>query len=561
MTNTFYTNVEQMGADILYRGYERGKAVTKKIRFSPTLYIKTNNEDEATHTSLIGGHALKPKHFENSYAMREFIERYKDVHGFGMYGSNSLVTQFIQETFPDEIEYDPSLVNIFQYDIEVNISGEPVHADSVVVNTRLFGVEDRKKLGDIRKSHLLNLYEVDDGTGTFTTYKNSGWSKHINAKYPDVETADQEITAISIKSSKRDEYYLLSLKGYDKKKTESGIDPDKIKFYEFDDEKELLRKFIRIWCNEYPEIITGWNVEFFDIQYTITRIIRLLGETAANSLSPWGKLKKVTVEKFGRKQNSYKIYGMTVIDYMDAFKKFGYKYGAQESYKLDHIAHVVLGEKKLSYEEYGTLGKLWIFDPQLYNDYALKDTKLIQRMEEEAALIALIMTMAYQSGVNYADTLGTVGIWESTLYRKLMLDHEVPNVKTGAGERGAELVGGYVKPPRVGMSKWVVSLDLNSLYPHLMMQYNMGPDTIVPELRQAVSVDMVLDEQYENDDLNGYSVCANGAVFRNDKRGVIPDIIDEYYTRRAQVKREMLSFESVEEALKAELEKRGLQVD
>ena len=555
---SFYTSVEQIGNDILYRGYEKGKPVTKRVKFSPTLYIKTNNEDEATHASLIGDNYLKPKQFETASQMREFIERYKDVHGFGMYGSNSLIAQFIRDKFPGKIEYDPALINLFQYDIEVNISGEPQCADSVEVNTILFGEKERITLGEMRRSHLLTMYKVEDEDGEFKPYAETKWSKHINAKYPDVDTADQEITAISIKSSKSERYTLLSLKGYDKKKTQSGIHPDLIDFFEFDDEKEMLRKFVRIWQNEYPEIITGWNVEFFDIQYTITRIIKLLGETTANSLSPWGKLKKITVEKFGRQQSSYKIYGMTVIDYMDAFKKFGYKYGPQESYKLDHIAHVVLGEKKLSYEEYGTLSKLWIFDPQLYNDYALKDTKLIQRMEEEAALIALIMTMAYQSGVNYSDTLGTVGIWESTLYRKLMLDNVVPNVKTGAGERANELVGGYVKPPRVGMSKWVVSFDLNSLYPHLMMQYNMGPDTIVHELRQPVSVDMVISGHYKNEELPGYSVCANGAVFRNDQVGVIPAIIDEYYSRRSHVKKEMLSLESNEQSIKAELEKRGL---
>jgi len=237
---------------------------------------------------------------------------------------------------------------------------------------------------------------------------------------------------------------------------------------------------------------------------------------------------------------------------MDAFKKFGYKYGPQESYKLDHIAYVVLGENKLDYSEYGNLTALYDQNPQLYLDYNLKDTYLIQRMEDETSLLALVLTVAYGGGVNYSDAFGTVGIWETTIYRRLIKDKIVPTVKGNPGQRAGDLVGGYVKDPKPGMHPWVVSFDLNSLYPHLMLQYNMSPETYVNGRREFVTQDMVLNDDFNNEDPS-VSVAANGACFTNQKLGIIPEIIDEYYNNRKQIKKQMLA---VEQQLEVETDSR-----
>ena len=180
-------------------------------------------------------------------------------------------------------------------------------------------------------------------------------------------------------------------------------------------------------------------------------------------------------------------------------------------------------------------------NPQLYLDYNLKDTQLIQRMEDESGLLALVLTVAYGGGVNYKDAFGTVGIWETTIYRKLLEENIVPSLKTSPGERAGELVGGYVKDPKVGMHPWVVSFDLNSLYPHLMLQYNLSPETYVEDHRENVSQEMVLSGKYHNN--SEYAVCANGACFSKEKLGIIPKIIDEYYNRHSLIKKDMLKVE------------------
>jgi len=485
----FYTNVERFINEIRVRGYENGRAFTRKIKFKPTLYVRAKDPAMATHKALQGNTPLGGVRFDSMTEARDWLGRYQDVHGFEIAGTQNYVTQFIQQEYPDEIDFDITKINIVSFDIEVDVSNG----------------------------------------------------------YADMDQADKEITSIAYKSSKSDTYHLLGRKDFNKHQTITGIDPDNIQFMKFDSEEALLRRFIQIWQTEYPEVVTGWNVEYFDIQYIVTRIIRLLGEETAKKLSPWGLIKPKSRTMFGKEHRTYDISGVSIIDYMDAFKKFGYKYGPQESYKLDHIAHVVLGEKKLDYSEYGNLTQLYEQNPQLYLDYNLKDTQLIQRMEDESGLLSLVLTVAYGGGVNYTDAFGTVGIWETTIYRRLMKDGVVPPLKSGPGERAGELVGGYVKDPKVGMHPWVVSFDLNSLYPHLMLQYNLSPETYVSDHRENVSQEMVLSGRYQNE--SQYAVCANGACFSKDKLGIIPEIIDEYYNRRKGIKQDMLK---VEQAIETE---------
>jgi DNA polymerase elongation subunit (family B) len=493
--SNFYTNVERFGNNILWRGYENGRRFERKVEYSPTLFVTSKDKSKNTgYRTLIGANPVVPMKQDTMRDAKEFLEKYKDVHGFEVCGSTNYIAQFIQEQYPNEIEFDASLINIASFDIEVDIS---------------------------------------DG-------------------YANINEADKEITSIAYKSSKSDTYHLLGRKDYDKSKTLLDIDPENIQFMKFEDEKALLRRFKQIWTNDYPDIVTGWNVEYFDIQYIITRMKVLFGEEWIKDLSPWRNIRQQTREFFGKVQSTYTIGGITIVDYMDAFKKFGYKYGPQESYKLDHIAYVVLGEKKLDYSEYGTLTELYEKNPQLYLDYNLKDTWLIQRFEDETGLLALVMTVAYGGGVNFSDAFGTVGIWETTLYRRLIKEGIVPPVKSGPGARAGDLVGGYVKDPKVGMHPWVVSFDLNSLYPHLMLQYNMSPETYVHDRREYVTQDMVLNDQYQNND-KSVSVAANGVCFTNEKLGVIPSIIDEYYGNRKVIKKKMLE---VEQALENATDKK-----
>lgn len=539
----FYTNAVRYGNKILWRGYENGRKFMRKVDYTPSLYLE--NTTGCGLFSLDKNKPLKRYEFETMAEAKKFTENFGNVHGSTIYGNTNYISQFLADMYPGEISFDESKITILKFDIEVDIS-----------------------------------------TGK-----------------PNMASANKPITSISLKFSTSNTYWLLGLKDYDKTKTETGIDPDHITFHKFANETEMLSFFVKLWTNNYPDVVTGWNCEYFDIQYVVTRIAGLLGDDKANSLSPWGIVKPVTKEMYGKMQNTYHIYGISILDFMDAFKKFGYKYGTQETYKLDHIAHVVLGENKLSYEEYGSLTKLYEMNPQKYLDYNLKDTHLIQRMQEETALLSLVFTVAYEAGVNYKETFGTVGIWETILYRRLLSNNIMPAIKGPAGVMSANLVGGFVKDPIPGKYRWVVSFDLNSLYPHLMKQYNMSPETLMKGLGYDFIVEQFnkikhnydfdtsdLDEYIDSGGLHkafydidntlfgdgstetertmfgkiismlGVSVCANGVLFSNAKRGTIPNIIDEKYGVRKKVKGKMLGVETDIEDIKAELKRRGVDV-
>jgi DNA polymerase elongation subunit (family B) len=480
MTSDFYTDVSRYSNYILLRGYRNGKQFSERIKYEPSLWVRSQKETNTR--GFIDGNFLSRKKFPSISDLSDYINSYKDVSGMDMYGNTNYIAQFIQEYYPTEIQFDMSLINIFNFDIEV---------------------DTEKKL-------------------------------------PNIKDPDNEIISVSIKSSKSDFYHLIGLKDFDPTKTVSNIDPSKIIYTKVSSEKELLLKFISIWCSDYPDIVTGWNVEYFDIWYLISRIIKVLGEGAAKQLSPWKFIKKETRELFKRQQSTYNIVGISIIDYMDAFKKFGYKYGPQETYKLDHIANVVLGLKKLDYSEYGSLAELYKQNPQLFLDYNLVDTHLIQMLEDETALLSLVLTIAYSGGVNYQEAFGTVGIWETIIYRNLLSRGIVPKIKSGPGE-SAELLGGHVKVPVPGMYRWAVTLDLASLYPHLIMQFNMSPETFMRDHKEYISQEMIISGDYNK--ATEYSVAPNGACFSNSTIGIIPEIIQQEYDSRSVVKKEMLLVE------------------
>ena len=498
----FYTKIERYGNNILWVGYDNGKRFYKKVPYQPTFYVedRKNAGDSPKHVSLIGDKPLKPVLCESMKGGTEFIERYKDVENMAMCGNTNYVAAFTYDKYPGKIQFDPSVINIFKFDIEVDIS----------------------------------------------------------KKKPDMNLADNYITSIASKSSKSDLYYVFGTKDYDPYKTVTGIDPDKIVYVKCQSETELLRKFVDLWVSDYPDVVTGWNCELFDIAYLVKRIENVLGVSTVKRLSPWGHVREKTFEMFNKPQRTYVISGISIVDYMHAFKKFGYKYGTLQSYKLDHVASVVLGSNKLSYDEYGTLTELYNKNPQLYLDYNLYDTRLVEMMEEQAALLSLTFTVAYKSGVNYNDAFGTVGVWDTTIFRALMDQGRVPFVKKVSGETSGGITGGYVKSPHTGLKDWVVSFDLNSLYPHLMMQYNMSPETYQHNVAENVSQDMILNGDYKNS--TKYAVAATGACFTKDRIGIIPEIIDSYYTERAEIKQEMLRAESKLESIKEEIERRQNQI-
>ena len=479
----FYTNVSRYGNMLLYRGYDNGKKILHKVKYAPTLYVSTNRP---TNWKALDGTPVGEVNFDSMREANEWVSRNKHVAGREIFGNTRYISAFINEQFPGHIEFNRNLINVTTIDIEV---------------------------------------QSDDG-------------------FPEPDRADNPVTAITIKNNIDNTYYVWGLGDYDTEK--SLMKTHRVVYKKFDTEANLLIDFITHWSqpSNYPDVITGWNTRFFDIPYLINRISKLIGEVYAKRLSPWGMVERREITKQGRTQVAYELKGISMMDYMELFIKFGYSYGAQESYRLDHIANVVLGEKKLSYEEHGSLFSLYKNDFQKFIDYNIKDVELVDRLEDKMGLITLAMTIAYKGGVNYQDTFGTTAIWDTIIYRKLHENKIV--VPFSEDKTKSSYPGGYVKDPHVGIHDNVVSFDLNSLYPSIIMQYNMSPETIAEGEVTKVDIEAVLTHSQKLDN-KGKALAANGKYFNTNKVGIVPMIIDEMYNERVGIKQEMITAQKAKE--------------
>ncbi len=403
---------------------------------------------------------------------REFYKRYDEVENFEIYGNDRYIYQYISEKYP----------------------------------------EDEIKF-DISKIKLVTL--------DIETTSEQG--------FPDVESCVEEILAITIQDYTTKQIVTWGSKPF--KNTRNDVI-----YHHCPTEYELLTSFINYWMQDVPDVITGWNIQLFDIPYICKRLNRVLGEKLMKRFSPWGLVSEGEIHVMGRTHIVFDVGGVTQLDYIDLYKKFTYK--AQESYRLDYIAQVELGQKKLDHSEYDTFKDFYTKGWQKFIEYNIIDVELVDRLEDKMKLIELCLTMAYDAKVNYNDVFYQVRMWDTIIYNYLKKRNIVIPPKNRS-QKNEKYAGAYVKEPKPGKYDWVVSFDLNSLYPHLIMQYNISPETIRETKHPSSSVERILNEEVT--DFNPeYATCANGAQYRKDIRGFLPELMDKMYGDRVVFKRRML---------------------
>ena len=349
--------------------------------------------------------------------------------------------------------------------------------------------------------------------------------------FPDPESCSEEMLTISIQDNATKQIITWGRKAY----TPSQ---ENVTYHHHEDEIEMLNAFLYWWTNNTPDVITGWNVRLYDIPYLCGRISRIMGEKKMKLLSPWGLVSQDEAYISGRKFNVYDIAGLTTLDYLELYKKFTYK--AQESYRLDYIAQVELGQKKLDHSEFDTFKDFYRGNWKKFVDYNIIDVELVDRLEDKMKLIELALTMAYTAKVNYVDVMYQVRMWDTIIYNYLKRRNIVIPPKDRS-EKDSKFAGAYVKEPKPGKYDWVVSFDLNSLYPHLIMQYNISPETLVEEKHPSATVDRILEEKLSFEMYKDYAVCANGAMYRKDVKGFLPELMEKMYAERVIFKKRMLA--------------------
>jgi len=314
----------------------------------------------------------------------------------------------------------------------------------------------------------------------------------------------------------------------------------KIFYNECDDEDDLIENFLQWWETNYPHIVTGWNCKFFDIPYLVNRIKNLNKQPAR--LSPVGVLNDRSVVIAGRENQFYTLVGVSTLDYIDLYKKFTYK--VRESYRLDYIGSVELGLKKLSVEDVQGYD-LYKTNYQKFIEYNIRDVEIVEKLEEKMKLLELVITLAYESKINFEDVFSPVRTWDAIIYNFLKRKNIIIPQQTDQGER-KEIIGAYVKEPQAGLHKWVVSFDLNSLYPHLIQQYNISPETlydgVVCSDSRDIGVTGLLEQKLDTDYLKTkqLTLTPNGQHFTLKKKGFLPQLMEDMYNERVAFKKKML---------------------
>ena len=358
--------------------------------------------------------------------------------------------------------------------------------------------------------------------------------------FPDPYLANEPITAIAIKYI-NGAMTVFACGDY-------KVQGDEV-YIKCDDEYNLCKKFLRFWEENCPDAISGWNIKFFDIPYIVNRFNKILGEDETKKLSPWGYINSRKTVMNNRELVAYDFVGVSTLDYIELYRWYAPGGKSQESYSLNNICNVELGESKISYEEFDNLHQLYKLNHQKFIEYNIKDVELVLKLEQKLKLIELGLTLAYDTKTNYEDIFAQTRMWDSLIYnylfeRKIIVPPKSHNSKTAAFE------GAYVKEVQVGKHDWVASFDLNSLYPHLMMQYNISPETLIEvsdydkEMRdvisKGVSVDKMIEQNVDTSKLTGVTITPNGQFFRTDKQGFLPKMLEEMYVDRSKFKKLML---------------------
>ncbi len=493
----FYTNVVMSGDYLLVRGVDDRGKRYKDRVRYSPTHFVPSKNFDSKYRTL-DGLPVESVQPGSIKDCRRFADRYDGVDNFQIYGNSNYNYCYISDEYPNDVVYDKDSLVIVNIDIE-----------------------------------------VDSRNG-----------------FPEPEHASETVVSITSKTNDG-QIWVVGLKPLERPLEPIG----KVHYIMCEDEEHLLSTFIEYWNDIEPDIVTGWNVQFFDIPYLINRIINVLGEKEAKRLSPWKRFTTRNTIIHGKQHQAMNLLGVSILDYLEMYKKFTYT--QQESYRLDHIGHVEVGERKLDYSEFSNLHTLYDNDFQTFIEYNIRDVELVDKIDNKMKFIDMVLALAYSAKVNYNDVFAQVRMWDTMIYNHLKTKNIVIPPKDNS-EKNTQYEGAYVKEPILGMHKWIVSFDLNSLYPHLIMQYNVSPETLVD--RSNVSKDITsnfdlgphktvariencIERMFDTKVLksNDLTVAPNYQFFSTKKRGFLPEMMEELYEQRKEYKSLMIETQKKQE--------------
>jgi len=420
---------------------------------------------------------------------------------------------------------------------------------------------------------LLDEYYRDSEDSSFTTHPLKICYIDIenpsSSGYPNVETADTVINLLTCYDSLTKRYTSFGLKAYKPKK-------NNVDYYHCKSEHDLLKRFIGHFSNDYPDVISGWNSNGYDIKYLINRITFELGKDWADELSPMGRIyEKVNKEgKFGKASSEYVIEGISCLDYLVMYTKFKL-FNKPEDNKLDTVGEHEIGINKIDYD--GSLWDLSVNDWEKYVDYNIRDVEMVSMLDDKLQYINLIRFLAVNGLCGLSQAIDTVPVINGAVAIKARQRNQYMSTFQRKRREGKN-PGGAVQDPKVGHVRNIVSFDANSLYPSIMISLNISPETKLGKVEQVgneVNVHHVSGRtftltkaafsQYIKEEKAALS--KSGHLFSQKTKGLMPEFLENLYNKRKAMKdlgkereayleknRESLSPEEIE-SLETEIQK------
>jgi len=502
-TEWFYTNVARRGDNLLVRGYRLADGKPVVEKIPYKPTYYLRSKKDNTGFKDINGVPLEPIEFESMSAARDFSKRYEGVSGFSIYGDMAHSHNYISDVWKGDVPYEFSMLRIFTLDIE-NLIGD---------------------------------------TGI------------------DPMAAAQPLTLVTIHDSQTGLYHVF---GY---KEDLDNLPNNVVYHKCDNERHMLVAMLAFWVTNYPDIVSGYNSQMYDIIYIVSRITKVLGEDQAKKLSPWGMVKLRNFSLQGKQYEAYEIIGIASMDILELYKK--YTFSNQESWKLDYIARITLGENegKVETSGYSNLDEMYYKDYRKYVLYNIRDVELVIKIEQKMQFIPLVVGVAYAGKVeSYPLVYGPVRYFETYIGQYLKAQKIFFPYAKNHAEKETKYEGAYVSDPDLGAHDWCVSVDAASLYPNMLISANAGPDTIInnvprelEDLVSRVSVDAILKGELDLSLLKkyNYSLGANGALYDRSREGFLSVICKEFLDGRDVAKKEMKKVKNEIEKIKKVLAHRG----
>lgn len=493
----FYVNAYNSGDKIYERYIQGGKEHIVSKSFSPTLF-KVVQEDSKYKD--IYGRFVDKVQFDRMSEANQWIRKMQDI-GLEALGQENFVSQYISNNYPEVIQYDKKYIRIVNVDIEVTAPEFPkpdLAKYPIDAITHYDSIQDKFFVFDLLNSNNISVSE---------------WDKKLASKS---------------KSEGGDEVPVDIL--------------DRVVYYSFTEEREMLSEYVNFWSNNYPVILTGWNTETFDIPYIVNRIQLVLGESYVKLLSPYGKVsEKIIRDPYGDK-TSYNIAGVESLDYMVLYKKFSFT--SQPTYALEYIAQAETGIGKLEYD--GPIHKLREDNHQRYISYNIIDVNSVKKIDEVRGFIDLALSIAYYAKVNYEDILSPIKTWDNIIFNSLKHSNIVIPEKKHYKKQSYP--GAFVKEPEPRAYKYGMSVDETSMYPLIAVQCNISPETIVGTFEPAELEDYINGTAPKESE--EYAYTPNGILYTKDKPGIIPIEIEKIFFQRKEHKGYMLAAERNAEVIK-----------